>query len=188
MKFRKRPVVIDAFQWQPDVPASDSPSWYREACAAQMIWGVLSGGCLIRSPDGTQFAKPGDWILRDSKGNLHHCKPDIFAATYEPADAHAPPLTQAAQDVLAERRRQVEVEGWTTGHDDQHVDGDLAVVAACYAISDGDEPPPMWPWDPSWWRPAGDRRNLVKAAALIIAEIERRDRAAARQATDVRNG
>lgn len=97
MKFRKKSVVIDAFQWQPGVPASDSPSWYREACTAQMIWGVLSGGCLIRSPDGTQFAKPGDWILRDSKGNLHRCKPDIFAATYEPADVPAPALTQDVQ-------------------------------------------------------------------------------------------
>ena len=107
---------------------------------------------------------------------------------WPPPEHEDSPFSQAARDVLAERRRQVEVEGWTTGHDDQHVDGDLAVVAACYAISGGDEPPPMWPWDPSWWKPEGDRRNLVKAASLIIAEIERRDRAAARQAAEVRNG
>lgn len=83
--------------------------------------------------------------------------------------------------VLAERRRQVEAEGWTATHDDQHRSGELAVAAVCYAIYIDSEPPPMWPFDPTWWRPAGDRRNLVKAAALLLAEIERLDRAAAQE-------
>lgn len=91
--------------------------------------------------------------------------------------------TQAARDVLAERRRQIEAEGWTPEHDDQHGTGELARAAACYAI-------PMtttealevfrltWPWDLRWWKHADRRRNLVKAGALILAEIERLDRAA----------
>lgn len=96
------------------------------------------------------------------------------------------PQTQAARDVLAERRRQVTAEGWTREHDDEHSDGSLAAAAACYAITAGgdprDEAPGFWPWDESWWKPGTERRNLVKAGALILAEIERIDRAAARAA------
>lgn len=93
-------------------------------------------------------------------------------------------LTPAEHDVLAERQRQMSVEGWTPEHDDEHDDGSLAAAAACYALGDqAGEIPAGWPqsWDDSWWRPsAGERRNLVKAGALILAEIERLDRAALR--------
>lgn len=109
--------------------------------------------------------------------------PDCNAAV--PPDA-APPvaelLTDAARDVLAERRRQIEKEGWTPEHDDEHNDGSLASVAACYACGCCSEEPgdgaPSWPpsWDASWWRPKDNRRNLVKAGALILADIERLDR------------
>ena len=96
----------------------------------------------------------------------------------EPAEV---PMTQAATDVLAERQRQISAEGWTPDHDDEHDDGSLAAAAACYALGgQAGEIPAGWPqsWDDSWWRPsAGERRNLVKAGALILAEIERLDRA-----------
>ena len=39
-------------------------------------------------------------------------------------------------------------------------------------------PPKEWPWDAAWWKPATRQRNLVKATALIVAEIERNKRAA----------
>lgn len=81
----------------------------------------------------------------------------------------------AARDVLAERRRQVEAEGWTPEHDDEHDDDELAKAAACYALGSRKG----WPWYGHWWKPSADRRrNLVKAAALLLAEIERLDRAA----------
>jgi hypothetical protein len=96
--------------------------------------------------------------------------------------------TQAAQDVLAERRRQVDEEGWDADHDDEHDEGELGMAAACYAMEgasnltlagDEGEPPSMWPWDEEWWKPSPEpRRNLVKAAALILAEIDRLDRQA----------
>lgn len=108
--------------------------------------------------------------------------------------------SQAAQDVMAERLRQIEEEGWTHEHDDQHPDGTLAFAAACYAghagaqaaIDVGPTYPNWggfiarvqewvrqgWPWARGWWKPADKRRNLVKAGALILAEIERLDRAA----------
>lgn len=92
-------------------------------------------------------------------------------------------LSAAARDVLAERRRQVEQEGWTPAHDDQYDGGELSLAASCYAVAgDGPHPPQFlaprdWPWDYEWWKPTDDRRNLVKAGALILADIERLDRA-----------
>ncbi|WP_070108637.1 hypothetical protein [Burkholderia plantarii] len=111
-------------------------------------------------------------------------------------------LTAAARDVLAERARQVSAEGWTLDNDDLRRDqGELSYAAAGLArlasdaatdivcgttggltyadacIGDPD------PWPAGWiYKPATPRRNLVKAAALAIAEIERIDRAEARTA------
>ncbi|MNG25049.1 hypothetical protein D3C84_1098460 [compost metagenome] len=90
-------------------------------------------------------------------------------------------ITSAARDVLAERLRQVEAEGWTPEHDDEHDTGSLGSAAGCYAMYTlaypAGDPPPTWPWDKTWWKPSLDRRrNLIKAGALILAEIERVDR------------
>lgn len=103
--------------------------------------------------------------------------------------------SQASIDVLTERARQVEKEGWSHAHDDRHLPGELAGAGANYAINaadqlsilDGmsnDEPPDpdVWPCfegSPWTWKPKDARRDLVRAAALLIAEIERMDRAAA---------
>lgn len=105
--------------------------------------------------------------------------------------------SEAVRDVLKERRDHVTREGWTLEHDDAHAAGDLVRAAINYAAaaslcldlgaktySDG---PPLdwlgsatrWPWAAEWWKPKDVRRNLVRAASLIIAEIERNDRALA---------
>lgn len=106
-------------------------------------------------------------------------------------------LTAATRDVLAERERQVTSEGWTAKHDDKHADGSLALAAACYACNAATwaEPPACWkedryaalsspgfrwPWLKKWWKPKSRRHDLVRAAALILAEIERIDRREAR--------
>jgi hypothetical protein len=84
--------------------------------------------------------------------------------------------------IAAERRRQVEAEGWTLEHDDQHTDRSLARAAACYAYPPGitasGPVPNHWPWDPEWWKPDPDDsiHNLVRAGALIAAEIDRLQR------------
>jgi hypothetical protein len=88
----------------------------------------------------------------------------------------------ALYDVFVERMRQVSSERWTPEHDDQHYTGDLAKAAACYALRTvglNDTAHDLWPWDDGWWKPKDRRRDLVRAAALIVAEIERLDRAAA---------
>lgn len=112
--------------------------------------------------------------------------PWVREAVYEAMLAARPaaPVSSAAErDVLAERRRQVEAEGWTPEHDDQHEGGELADAAACYAATAagavwGETVPSMWPWARSWWKPRSAREDLVRAGALILAEIERLDRAA----------
>jgi len=92
-------------------------------------------------------------------------------------------LTPAMRDVVTERRRQVEEEDWSPSHDDEHGHGELAKAAACYALHT--EPVGnvgdylrFWPWGGDSWKPKDRRRNLVRAGALILAEIERLDRAA----------
>lgn len=92
--------------------------------------------------------------------------------------------------VIEERQRHIHGEGWTHSHDDRHAGGELAKAAACYAcIGWGGHRESIlvsetWPWAADWWKPTDRRRNLVKAGALILAEIERLDRAAAARGDD----
>ncbi|MCV4076424.1 hypothetical protein IPC665_07255 [Pseudomonas aeruginosa] len=99
-------------------------------------------------------------------------------------------VPQAWLDVQVERRRQVEAEGWTPEHDDEHSHGQMARAAACYALAGSSAPNDgtaallvslAWPWDEQWWKPSTARRDMVKACALGLAEIERLDRVAASQ-------
>lgn len=88
-------------------------------------------------------------------------------------------LSNAVQSVISERQRQQSVEGWTPEHDDEHAEGEMAEAAACYAMfanHQGFSLPAHWPWAREWWKQSGQRRDLVKAGALILAEIERIDR------------
>jgi hypothetical protein len=98
----------------------------------------------------------------------------------------ASPRTSAVRDVLRERVRQVEKLGWTHEHDDQLPPRQIAAAAACYALSAAGfaiarGSSTMWPWGPLAWKPDSPRRMLVKAGALILAEIERLDRQAVAQ-------
>jgi len=90
-------------------------------------------------------------------------------------------MKTGAEQISAERARQVEVEGHDDGHDSNHRDGELAYAAMCYAAPCHAFPnqdfPALWPWDYMWWKPSRDPvRNLVKAGALIAAEIDRLQR------------
>lgn len=84
------------------------------------------------------------------------------------------------ESIAAERQRQIEIESWTPEHDDGHADGELADAAACYARDHGTafrtHPPKSWPWHRDWWKPKDRRADLVRAGALIAAEIDRLDR------------
>ena len=92
--------------------------------------------------------------------------------------------SQATRDVIAERRRQVDVEGFTPERDDEYLAGELAAAAGSYALHAHDRridmTPAWWPWQRSWWKPGTPRQMLVKAGALILAAIEQIDRRAAK--------
>ncbi len=89
-KYRKKPVVIEAVR-VPDGPvesAERAMEWGKLVVwLGEGDWEVSEGlGISIRTLEGVMLAQPGDWIIRGVKGELYPCKPDIFAATYEPAE------------------------------------------------------------------------------------------------------
>lgn len=86
--------------------------------------------------------------------------------------------------IESERQRQIVEEGWDPKHDDKHDDRELALAAKCYLdwyVCDGvfgEDIMNVWPWAKEWWKPTTDIRDLVKAGALIAAEIDRLKRSA----------
>ncbi len=163
-----------------------SPEWLaavQEAAAAGRAFAELPGGGIAFINDGKELDTSHlDCPACGGSGHIGGTR------------------TAAARDVLAERRRQIEAEGWMPDHDDEHSAGQMAEAAACYAMGaavDGPERSVMdsfgtngtphrvtslWPWDREWHKPTSRRRDLVKAAALILAEIERIDRASTQEA------
>lgn len=107
------------------------------------------------------------------------------------------PAGHVLTDIAAERDRQRCQEGFDAAHDDQHDGGELVLAACAYAFAaqmpeltrevvmpenggvvHSETLRELWPWAHEWWKPSDRRRDLVKAGALIVAEIERLDRAA----------
>ena len=118
------------------------------------------------------------------RGRAEDAEAKLEAAEKRIAELEVLAFNPALLDVISERQRQRAVEGWTPEHDDAYQNGELADAAACYAISahnQGFSTPAHWPWAPDWWKQSGPRRDLVKAGALILAEIERIDRQEAAQ-------
>ena len=87
LRFRKKPVVIQAMQWHgPQVGKIDDwlalESWMLEGGAkGKFIGDKIS----IETLEGVMEASPGDWIIKGVKGEFYPCKPDIFEETYDPA-------------------------------------------------------------------------------------------------------
>lgn len=88
-------------------------------------------------------------------------------------------MNRAIIDVALERLRQIDSEGYSELDDDRYVYGELSLAAQSYAGTGDVNPgraPVNWPWDDAYFKPKGYRNNLVRAAALLVAEIERLDR------------
>ncbi len=100
-------------------------------------------------------------------------------------------MKTALELIAEERTRQITEEGWAPSHDDSHSRGELAGAAACYALNACGFIKPhlaeayrtnvthtvrLWPWGISWWKPTNPIRDMVKAGALIAAEIDRLQR------------
>lgn len=89
-------------------------------------------------------------------------------------------MSEGVERIAEERQRQITEEGWTLEHDAVHYQGALARAGVAYAMlgsgycSDENAIYKVWPFEERWWKPSDDPvRNLVKAGALIAAEIDR---------------
>jgi putative hemolysin len=122
------------------------------------------------------------------------CDPVAARVIESLMDQHNVATTFAQRDVLKERSEQATREGFYPAHDDEQKAGTFANAAAAYCLAAGGElnpvkrgfggyweqPAHIWPFDMKWWKPKDPRTALVKAAALILAEIEKIDRAGAK--------
>lgn len=83
MKFRKKPVVIEAVQYQPN----NQDVYYfmkeTEEYILNNTFQIIGDNLHITTLEGVMTASPGDWIIRGVKGEYYPCKPDIFETTYE---------------------------------------------------------------------------------------------------------
>lgn len=89
MKYRKKPVVIEAMQVPMALKTGEQiEQWGRIGVwlGAGGKWTLATGKIEINTLEGTMTAEPGDWIIKGVKGEFYPCKPDIFEATYEKAE------------------------------------------------------------------------------------------------------
>lgn len=82
MKYRKKPVIVEAFRWGYD----QEPDWYKEAVNKGSVFEQKHYEhpyCVIKTLEGNHGCSYGDYIIKGVKGELYPCKPDIFEMTYE---------------------------------------------------------------------------------------------------------
>lgn len=94
-KFRKKPVVVEAFQWNGFFEPESAPGWFLNELensnkmelgeGTLEVWSKLTGGAdlVIRTLEGKMTASVGDYIIKGVQGEIYPCKPDIFEQTYE---------------------------------------------------------------------------------------------------------
>ena len=106
-------------------------------------------------------------------------------ALYDAPPAQGIDLGEGVKAIAAERERQLQAEGFTRDGDQQYRRGELAKAATAYVqlaaldLEAGTRdhiawhgPAAVWPWAPEWWKPVDARRDLVRAGALIAAQID----------------
>ena len=80
MKYRKKPIVIEAFRFKIDEPV---PDWFNQKRLFNEIEAYADGTCAIKTLEGVMQANLGDYIILGVNGEVYPCKPDIFEKTYE---------------------------------------------------------------------------------------------------------
>lgn len=91
MKYKKKPVVIEAFQWFGDIRQEEDPDWIVEAMLDDRVSLSIDKRnskpiMLINTLEGVMVAYSEDYIIKGVKGEIYPCKPDIFAETYDSVD------------------------------------------------------------------------------------------------------
>ena len=89
MKYRKKPVVIEAFQFDGDLKCSNGefyvPSWAVEAYESGVLY-FIGPELYVKTLEGDHHASHLDYVIRGVNGEIYPCKPDIFVKTYEKAE------------------------------------------------------------------------------------------------------
>ena len=87
MKYRKKPIVIEAFKWTGDNTQAEDPQWIVDAIKKNDVWFTNESTCFcqmkITTLEGEMTAELGDYIIKGIKNEIYPCKSDIFLATYE---------------------------------------------------------------------------------------------------------
>nr|WP_250297132.1 ead/Ea22-like family protein [Escherichia coli] len=186
---------IDKQALRADALEATGGSWVRESGEG---WEAIccdddqgNAGFIIAEFQGENATANRKFVQSANPATVLALLDELEAAEKRIAELGTLAFNPALLDVIAERQRQMSVEGWTPKHDDKHDNNELAFAASCYAFhsaaaswdfEDDGTPydihpaPKNWPWSPEWWKPKNPRRDLVKAGALILAEIERIDR------------
>ena len=103
-KFKKKPVVIDAVQWDGTEELADqiASDWVAPNSGITIMTHDGCDSVFIETLEGEMEAKVGDWVIRGVAGELYPCKPEIFAATYELAD-NTKYLQEANHNIAADQ-------------------------------------------------------------------------------------
>lgn len=126
MKYRKKPVVIDAILWNATTKAWNE---IQEMGCTNIIPGEMGTKSFsIRTLEGTMRADFGDWIIKGINGEFYPCKPDIFEKTYQPESESTSPVEQDAvrfaEWIVLEGWRHTHTNGWYLLDDDEEMKGD----------------------------------------------------------------
>ena len=114
MKYRKKPVVIEAFKWTGDMNQVEDPEWIIEAIKKGTIWFVnyeadITCEMIIKTLEGSMKANQGDYIIKGINGEIYPCKPDIFEKTYEQADKEVIVTAKAVVDAINKSQGNIQV-------------------------------------------------------------------------------
>jgi hypothetical protein len=83
MKYRKKPVEIDAFIWYYEMAAISFPEWFVDAVVEEKVVPNVGGTLFIETLEGRMIAQSGDYIIKGVKEEIYPCRRDIFEMTYE---------------------------------------------------------------------------------------------------------
>lgn len=190
------PVAVRPLVWEEVNGMAIGRSWSAKGAGVYWVFDTLSDSERRYEVNcgSKQIAHAGTveaaFAVAD-KHNANSVYTLLMPSSPAPAASAQEKQTQAARDVLVERRRQIEKEGWDDAHDASNELGSMALAAASYAAAEATgiaqhSPDDVyarnaltllrWPWARRWWKPKTPRRDLVRAAALILAEIELLDR------------
>lgn len=85
-KYRKLPVVIEAYKYQAELGNNRLMNWLSQQGANVTDWSFFDGEVIIPTLEGKMTVSDGDFIIKGVNGEYYPCKPDIFAKTYEPVE------------------------------------------------------------------------------------------------------